>query len=60
MTDWIHAPHDESCCSEHGMHPAPKAVPPMPRFARVALGVLVALFVCMSVYTVLRGLRVIS
>ena len=42
------------------MHPAPKAVPPMPRFARVALGVLVALFVCMSVYTVLRGLRVIS
>lgn len=41
------------------MHPAPKDLPPMPRFARVALGVLIALFVCMTVYTALRGLRVL-
>ena len=41
------------------MHPAPKALSPMPRFARVALGVLVALFICMTVYTALRGFRVL-
>lgn len=47
--------HDQSCCSEHGMHPAPKPFPRMKRRDRVSLTVFGLFFAAITAYAAYRA-----